>query len=213
MPTITRLAYSKSGNFVQVYIDDKYTFSLSPNEVIRQKINKGQTISPGKLKQLKQSSDYEKNYLKALNLISYRPRSIQEIKQYLNRNSVSPATISKIVFTLKKQNYLNDSNFALAYAKTKIKLKNYGPHRLQSELFIKGISDSIISQTINTLFSNQDTLFSQARLALNKKTKAFHSLSTFEFRRKATQYLYRLGYSLDTINQVLSSIDENRLKR
>lgn len=213
MSTITRLVYSKSGNSVRIYIDDKYAFSLSPNEVVRQKIDKDQVISPSKLKQLKHSGDYEKNYLKALNLISYRPRSAQEIKQYLHRNSVSPIVISQIISTLKKQNYLNDSDFALAYAKTKVKLKNYGPYRLQSELSAKGISDSLISQTIDTLFSDQDTLISQARLALNKKTKAFYSLPAFEFKRKATQYLYRLGYDPDTINRAISSIDENPLKR
>ena len=213
MPTITRLAYSKSHNSVRIYIDGQYFFSLSPNEVINQKISKGQTISPAKLKQLEQSGDYEKNYLKALNLISYRPRSCQEIKQYLHRNSVSTAVISRIISTLKKQNYLNDSNFALAYAKTKIKLNNYGPYRLQSELSAKGISDAIISQTINALFPDQETLNSQARLALDKKTKAFRRLSAFEFKHKATQYLYRLGYDLDTINHLLSSIDESSPKR
>lgn len=212
MSTITRLVYSKSGNSVRIYIDDKYAFSLSPNEVVRQKIDKDQVISPSKLKQLKHSGDYEKNYLKALNLISYRPRSVQEIKQYLHRNSVSPTVISEIVSTLKRQNYLNDSDFALAYAKTKVKLKNYGPYRLQSELSARGISSSLISQTIDTLFAGQDDLFHQARLALNKK-KAFYSLPALEFRRKATQYLYRLGYDLDTINRAISSIDENPLKR
>lgn len=96
MSTITRLVYSKSGNSVRIYIDDKYAFSLSPNEVVRQKIDKDQVISPSKLKQLKHSGDYEKNYLKALNLISYRPRSAQEIKQYLHRNSVSPLSSPKL---------------------------------------------------------------------------------------------------------------------
>lgn len=213
MSTITRLAYSKSGRSVRIYIDDQYAFSLSPIEVINQKLNKGQTISSVQLKHLRQGSDYEKNYLKALNLISYRPRSVQEIRQYLKRHSVSPAVSSQIVTTLKKQRYLDDLNFALAFARTKIKLKYHGPHRLQSELSAKGIPDSIISQTLSTLLPDQDVLVYQARLALNKKTRTFSHLSPTQFKHKASQYLYRLGYTLDTINHVLSSIDENPSKR
>lgn len=208
MPTITRLVASKSGQNIHVHVDGKFAFTLSPNKVFDYKINKGLEISTARLQLLKQTSNYEKYYLKALNLISYRPRSTYEISSHLTRLLVDEATVAKIVSTLTEQKYLDDLEFATMFARSKISHKGRGPYRIKQELLQKGISNEIISTVTTEIFNDPDTVLKLAKESLAKKQKSYANLDQETYRHKATQYLARQGYSYHIISQLLStSID------
>ncbi|MBR2709912.1 RecX family transcriptional regulator [Candidatus Saccharibacteria bacterium] len=76
----------KNENRVNIFINDKYSFSLDIAQVIELKLKIGQTVSEEQLAEYKKASEYGKAYQRALEWVLMRPRSVQELHDYLKRS-------------------------------------------------------------------------------------------------------------------------------
>lgn len=85
MPIITKLKAQKNKNRVNLFLDNKFAFGLSLNEVVKLGLAVGQELSQKEIEKIAFSSQLEKLYNKTLNLLSYRPRSEKEIRNYLRK--------------------------------------------------------------------------------------------------------------------------------
>ena len=73
----------KNPDRVNVFVDEKYAFSLDISQVIDFKIKIGMEISEERLAELKAASDFGKLYQRALEWVLTRPRSERETRDYL----------------------------------------------------------------------------------------------------------------------------------
>src|SRR5487761_1842648 len=80
-----------------VFVDQKYTFSLSEGALLTSKLANGQTISQEELNQYKNLSSDDKLYNMALKLVLARPKTEGELRFYLKRKGASPALIDSIL--------------------------------------------------------------------------------------------------------------------
>lgn len=86
----------RNPNRVNIFVDDKFSFSLDVSQVVDLKIKVGQEISEDKLEELKKASEFGKLYQRALEWVLMRPRSEKETKDYLFRKlkASSPDTFA-----------------------------------------------------------------------------------------------------------------------
>lgn len=77
----------KNENRVNVFVNEKYAFSLDVSQVVDFKIKVGQEITTEKLAEYKKASEFGKLYQRALEWILIRPRSIREVKDYLREKT------------------------------------------------------------------------------------------------------------------------------
>ena len=75
----------KNPNRVNVYIDDKYAFSLDVSQVVDYKLKVGRELTEEELAELKKASEFGKLYQRTLEWVLMRPRSVREVKDYLTR--------------------------------------------------------------------------------------------------------------------------------
>ena len=75
----------KNENRVNVFVNEKYAFSLDVSQVVDFKIKVGQEITTEKLAEYKKASEFGKLYQRALEWILVRPRSEKETREYLYR--------------------------------------------------------------------------------------------------------------------------------
>jgi len=97
---------------------------------------------------------------KALRLLSYRPRSIREIKKRLTKTNADTNTINRVINNLIEQNLLNDQEFARWWVDQRVKFRPRGNYALTQELAQKGLDREIIDSVL---------LSFDAELALAKK--------------------------------------------
>jgi regulatory protein len=151
-------------------------------------------VKPPKNLHPKNEVDRQKLINKALKLLSYRPRSISEIKFRLTRLKYStPALINQTIEYLLETNLLDDQKFASWWVEQRSTHRPKGNIALTSELLSKGIDQSIIESVL--LSSENEKKLAQKILKSKKTTN----------RPLAYQYLYSRGFSSNTIN---ASIDE-----
>ncbi|MFI5271273.1 MAG: recombination regulator RecX, partial [Candidatus Saccharimonadales bacterium] len=85
----------KRTNRYSIYVDGKYSFSLSEPALIEQGLAKNQELTETQIRELKKLQEEDKLYAQTLRYISYRARSEWEIVQYLKRKSASPSLIDE----------------------------------------------------------------------------------------------------------------------
>src|SRR3989338_4732093 len=97
----------KNPERVSIFVDEKYSFSLSLDELITHKLKKDQELSQADVKRLKKISTDGKLRIRALEWLMIRPHSTRELRDYLRRKKAEPELTDRLVeeFTAKK--YLN----------------------------------------------------------------------------------------------------------
>lgn len=151
-------------------------------------------------------SEIEEANETAFHFLSYRPRSLEEVKRKLEEKGFSPLTIKKTLARVKELGYINDHDYAYAFACSSIKNKQWGTMRIHSALLGKGVSREIANQTVARIKEEFD-INQVARQAFEIRFAPFGSHKQFDekTRNRAVNYLRRKGFCWDTIYSVIKS--------
>ncbi|MEK9195879.1 MAG: RecX family transcriptional regulator [Patescibacteria group bacterium] len=141
-------AQVKRNDRYSIYGDGKYVFSLSENELLNSGIKINQEYDGEELEKLHLTVVLDKAYDRSLNMISRRPRSIWEMRQYLKQKDYDDNVIDEILNKLSNRKYLDDEKFAEAWVRDRRALKKTSKRRLQQELRAKRVSDTVIQKVL-----------------------------------------------------------------
>ena len=199
MSIITRLASGrKNPNRVNLYLDGKFAFSLSLDEVVKNSLKKNLDLTPVQINALRQTDDFHRVYAKILNFISYRPRSEFEICSRLHQYQSND--IEGIIALLTDQGYLNDLVFAQWFVASRLTHKTRSPRALRAELARKGIAREIIDQALTRAEDPRDTI----KRILSKKLGTTGPLAV-SARQKIFAYLLRQGFGWEMVKEVVKT--------
>jgi regulatory protein len=194
---ITKIAPAvKTDGRYNVFVDEKFSFSLDETQLVRLALKKGDEISAEQLNELKTESDFGKNYIRAVDLISRRSRSEKEIRNYGRRKRWSKENTEKVVARLYDRGYLNDEKFAESFVRSRANLREFSARKMKLELQKKGIAPAVIE---NVLAASDDFDETAALKKLVAKKRG-----AYDDERKLIAYLARQGFSYDDIKNALN---------
>ena len=197
--TAIKQQVKRAGRY-SIFIDDKYSFSLSESALLEQKLTVGQELTPEEVGKLKEISADDKLYNQVLGYLAVRPRSAWEIESYLQRKHSPAPLIQNILNKLSDLSLIDDHAFARSWVESRRLLKPTSRRRLMLELRQKRISDEIIQEVLGEdEVSDQDTL---KDLVARKRKQTRYQDTT-----KLMQYLARQGYNYDDIKTALTEIE------
>lgn len=179
-----------------IFIDGKYSFSLSDTALLDSKLVPHQELTPADITRYKQLSLDDKAYAYAIRYAAMRLRSEHELRSYLQRKKASPELSDNILNKLTKLGFINDEVFARSWVDNRRLLKPTSKLKLQQELKIKRVSDDIISAV---LADSEDA----DRNALHDMIVRKRRQTRYHDDTKLMQYLVRQGFSYDSIKTAL----------
>jgi regulatory protein len=181
-----------------IYVDGKYSFSLSETALLEQGVVSGQELSAAELKDFKKLSVDDKAYGNTLRYVALRSRSQWELRDYLHRKQVEEPTAEKILNKLRELGFVDDTAFASRWVENRRLLKPISTRRLVQELKQKRVSETIIKAVID----NDETDEVEALRQLVEKKRGLSKYRDNQL--KLMQYLARQGFSYDDIKTVLA---------
>lgn len=184
-----------------ITFENKSVLRVPESAFILYPIKIGDSISPSDINKYDEKMRLQEARDAAFRLLSYRMRSEGEIKKRLADKSFMSDEIDTTVNNLKKLNYINDLEFARAFAKEKVKLKNIGPLLLRSELFKHYIETALIDRIIQEIYDKYD-IHTLIEKHLEKKSINKGSSLENAIKQKLDNYLRRKGFSWGQINVV-----------
>ena len=199
---ITRLAVQKRNpNRVNVYLDGAFAFGLYRETAYWLEI--GQVLSDEKINDLLSKDKKAEAYKKALDYISYKPRTTRETEKKLLDEGYDETLVSETIHALTENGLLNDEQYAEQWVEERQRLKPRSSRMLGFELRRKGIPEELIQTAL------EDVDDFQAALDIAEQRAARYSgLPAFEFRAKLGNYLAGKGFDYDVIREVTAAVRE-----
>lgn len=200
--TITALvAQKRNKERVNVYLDGEFAFGLAMIEAL--KLKKGQTLSDEEIARLKALDEVEIVHERALNLLSYRPRSAEEVRRKLRqtKQDFSEIAIEKAVEKLERAGLLDDEAFARYWVENRERFAPRSARALRHELRQKGVSNRIVD-TVLTDLDEEDAAYRAAQAKVRRYAQADEET----FRKRLGGYLSRRGFSYGIVRGVLDRL-------
>lgn len=197
---ITRLAVQKKNpGRVNVYLDGNFAFGLFRDTAAW--LETGQTLSDEKIKELLDKDQKEEVYQKALEYISFKPRTIQETRLRLQKAGFDESLAEETIEKLCANGLLNDKEYADQWVEERKSLKPRSRRMLAFELRKKGIPDELIQSAVEDV----DDYESAYEIAAGRLYR-YEGLSKIEFRGKLGNFLAGKGYSFDVISETTKQL-------
>ena len=185
----------------KIIFDDGTFIEISEEVLHSNPVHPGDELTPNKLKELTNSEQKQKLRDSALNLLSFRMRSRSELKQRLLKKGYDIQDIKPLLEEFDAKNILNDSEFALAFSRDKIRSKGIGPSILRVELSNHHLPQNLVEDTVNRMYTEFpiDTLLGNH---LKKKKICRNSQLQEREKSRIVNFLKRKGFSWDDISRV-----------
>ena len=182
-----------------VKLDDKSVFRIPEDAFVLNPLHVGETVTLDEIEDYDVKMRLQEAKDAAFKLLSFRMRSIAEMRKRLKEKSFSQIEIDHVIDKLTKLNYLNDVEFGKAFVKEKIKNKKIGPKAIKSELFPHQLSSDFVDELIENIYKkykiNDLITFHLKRKKIKKNTQMNKSDLS-----RLNNYLLRKGFEWDNIN-------------
>jgi regulatory protein len=187
----------KNTERVSIFIDCKYSFSFSLDELLKYKVKKGDELSTADIKNYKKISADGKLRARALEWLMNRPHSEREFRDYLYRKKAEPEQIESLVKEFTKKGYLDNTKFATWFIELQAR-RHKSNRAIRSELFKKGISREVADNLFEDGAGDESK---RLRDVIEKKQK----LSRYKDNpQKLMQYLIGQGFSWQEIKEAVA---------
>jgi len=150
-------------------------------------------------------SELKKARFYALKSTDLKPRSIEELREKLNKKGFPDAVITEVLAEFTKKGLLDDSKFSRLWVENRMYSNPKGEPVLRRELKAKGVEEQVIDKAIQAIkksYNEYDTVknLADARMASLK------GLDKTTARRRLFGYLKRRGFGFETIMKVVNEI-------
>ncbi|MDL2341727.1 MAG: RecX family transcriptional regulator [Patescibacteria group bacterium] len=185
-----------------VFVDEKYSFSLSEGALLNSGIASGRELTANEVNDFKQLSQDDKIYGQALRYIAMRSHTTWEMQQYLERKAAPPALIEQILSKLTDIGLLDDYKYAASFARDRRLLRSSSRRKIIAELKKKRVADGAIEAALGEEGDEERTALVAMIERKRRQTK-------YQDDTKLMQYLARQGYGYGDIKSALSGSNED----
>lgn len=149
---------------------------------------------------------YEKTMTRAMNLLSYKPRTQVEMRTRLMEKEWADASIvEQVIARLAELGYLNDEQFAANFANARLTAKPIGRTRLRQDLRRKKLDAQVVEAALDEAYEEHGEEGLIDRLVA-KRIKLKGVPRSREESKKLFDYLLRRGFSYDLVMRKVRAV-------
>jgi len=199
-----RIKTKRRSKTIYTIFDNDITWGILPEKILQFfSLIPDQEVTLTKKTYIKLGKEIEKYaWNKLLNYLSYRERSVQEVRNYLKQLQIKIAITEVLIDRAISLNYLNDNRFSELLI-SDLQKRSKSLTEIRNKLRLKGVDPEVISTSLNQFYDieKENTNF----IELYKKTRRrFSSLPKYEMENKILNYLTRKGFSYWKVKELLN---------
>jgi regulatory protein len=205
MKKVTAIRNGKRGKRVNVYLNEKFAFSLEADVAVKEGVRTEQALSENEIEALKKADLLQRCLNAAFHFLSYRPRSEAELRQRLNKRGFDGDNVAAVLDRLKAQGLVDDLAFAEFWKDNRQSFRPRSQWLTRLELRQKGVNEEIIDRVAAEV-DDEDCAY---RAAVAKARRL--STADYEnFRRRLGDYLQRRGFGYGIIKPTVERVWRER---
>src|SRR5437773_6056670 len=134
---------------INLFVDGRFLMGVNTVIVLQMGLRLEQELTPEQLEQLQSEEVEQRAVDRALNFLSYRPRSREEVRRYLRRKETPPEIIEAALARLDRLDFVNDRTFSGFWIESREQFSPRGARALKNELRMKGVERDIVGELVN----------------------------------------------------------------
>ena len=205
---ITKIEPQKrSRSRYSIYSGDEFLLGISQDTLLKFNLYTGKNLTEEEIKLIRRSELTHKLRDQALRYLSRRAHSCRELKDKLLHKGYDAQQIEQLIAEFKKRGYLNDEEYARAFADDEINLKHTGPLRIKEKLLKRGVHGEIIEALISEVY-HMDKQIENCRLIAEKKFKNGIPADDQKAVKSLVSFLRSRGFTWEHISAIIPFITE-----
>jgi len=189
---------------VNIFVDGQFLQGANALLVYQMGLATGQELTQEQLTQLRDEETLQKAVDRALNFLSFRPRSREEVRRYLKGKAVEPEVIEAVMQRLDRLELVNDHDFASFWIENREQFSPRGAQALKNELRMKGVKRDIIDE----LVSNEQDEDLAMQVARKKALSLIQqpNIDYATFYRRLGSFLQRRGFDYEITSRTVKTL-------
>lgn len=143
---------------------------------------------------------------RAIKLLTVKPRSVAELRErLLQGRNANAGVVESVIARLREYGYLNDERFAFSYASLKVKQRPVGRRRLQRDLKLKKVENSVAEEALELVYAEtpEEQLID---LAIEKRIRLRGRPKTRMEAKSLFDHLLRQGFAFDLVSEKVRAV-------
>ena len=189
---------------INLFVDGRFLMGVNAIVVLQMGLRLEQELSPELLDQLQSEEIEQRAVDRALNYISYRPRSREEVRRYLRRKETPPEIIETALARLDRLDFVNDRTFAGFWIESREHFSPRGARALKNELRMKGVERDVVDELVNDEQDEERALRAGRKKAITLVNASNIDYATF--RNRLGSFLQRRGFSYQVVTKTVREL-------
>src|SRR5215467_9421952 len=189
---------------INLFVDGRFLMGVNAVVVLQMDLRLEQELSSEQLEKLQREESEQQAVDRALNYLSFRPRSREEVRRYLRRKETPPEVIEAALARLDRLDFVNDRSFAEFWIGSREQFNPRGARALKHELRMKGVDREVVDEVVD---AEQDE--ERALRAGRKKAVALVSIPDMDyatFRNRLGSFLQRRGFGYEVVTRTVRTL-------
>jgi regulatory protein len=143
---------------------------------------------------------------RAVKLLTVKARSVAELRErLLQGKNTTAAVVDTVIARLEEYGYLNDERFAFSYASLKVKQRPVGRRRLQRDLKLKKVDNSVAESALELVYAEtpEEQLIDQA---IEQRLRVRGRPKTRIEAKKLFDHLLRQGFEFELVSDKVRAL-------
>lgn len=200
---ITKLERQKKNHKrYNLYLEGEFYCGLYDDTLLKYGLASGDEVTEKQIEDIRGFDEYIYGKKISFDYLSYRIRTISEIKKRLRKAKLQDEVIEKVITHLKELKLVDDEAFARQLVAEKIKNKPAGKRMIEKKLYEMGIPKQVGESVLNEML-DEETEKALALKVYEKLIPKISGLDKQEARKKIFAKLASRGFNFDIINEII----------
>ncbi|GCE04906.1 regulatory protein RecX [Dictyobacter aurantiacus] len=189
-----------------IFVDEHFLMGVNTLIVLKMGLRLGQELTPAQVQQLEEEEALQKAVDRAMNYLSFRPRSREEVRRYLKQKQTPPELVDAVIERLNQLDLINDESFASFWIESRERFRPKGAQAIKNELKMKGVKREVIDEVVTGEQDEELALRAGRKKALSLLRQP--NMDYNAFRTKLGPFLQRRGFSYEVTKRVVQQLWE-----
>ena len=161
-----------------------------------------------KVKPAKRTKTPEQALTALMRLAARAERSSGDALRLMQNWGVEPVERQKVLQKLIDQRFIDDSRYASAFVRDKLRFSGWGAFKIKAALRAKGIAAETIAEAL-ARETDSESMGERLATMLARKARSVRYSTPYELKTKLMRYGASLGYDFETVADAVSQIIKN----
>ncbi len=195
---------ARDANRVNIFVDGSFLMGASALIVLQLGLRVNQDVTPELLGRLRSEEAIQQTVERALNYLSFRPRSREEMRRYLQKKETPVEMIETVLERLDHSDLLNDHAFAEFWIESRDRFNPKGAQAIKHELRMKGVQRDVVDELVDAELDDERAIRAGRKKALS--LIRLPDMDQKTFRDRLGPYLQRRGFGYGSSSKAVRAL-------